>query len=61
MQAPPSYRVGERVRILAGDLIGETAVVRARADGPWELWILVLDSDGTVVHQAPERLERVAE
>ncbi|MGE0403679.1 MAG: hypothetical protein AB7T06_43635 [Kofleriaceae bacterium] len=50
--------VGDRVRIVAGDLIGETGVVTEVATGHWALYTLVLDSDGTVVKTVAQRLQR---
>ncbi len=50
--------IGDRVRILAGDLFGETAVITELPTGPWALYTLVLDSDGTVVQTIAQRLQR---
>lgn len=48
--------IGDRTRLTSGDLIGETAVVRALASGPSRLYTLVLDSDGTVIQTVADRI-----
>jgi hypothetical protein len=45
-------------RRVTGDLIGETGVITELATGHWQLYTIVLDSDGTVVKAAAERFER---
>ncbi|MDQ3369870.1 MAG: phytochelatin synthase family protein [Myxococcota bacterium] len=47
---------GEHVTFVAGDLAGETGVVTAVAEGPHQLYTVVLDADGTVVRTAADRL-----
>ena len=58
MTARP-LRVGDRVRFIAGDLIREVGVVTQLAEGPHQLYTVVLDADGTVVRTSSERLELV--
>jgi transcription elongation factor len=47
--------IGDRVRITAGDSFGELGTVRTLAEGPSQLYTVVLDSDAAVIHVVAER------
>lgn len=50
-----SVTIGDRVRITAGDSFGELGMVLTLAEGPSQLYTVVLDSDDAVIRLVAER------